>query len=298
MNIHVTGAEGNLGTHVVRALSHLGQIEGTDVAEMDIADMDQVMSVLGRHPPEVLVHTAALKGNQPSRERPADFFRVNTAGTVNLLEACRQLGVGHFVFVSSLTVHGPSIEPVDETSPKDPLHPYAGSKAAAEAMVQAYVNSYGLRASVFRPNFIVGPIPPPQPYADNIMYDFIESIQREGTIELAGDGQYQREWLHPRDVASAIGLAVASPGTGFEAYILSGHRTTMRQLAERVIQRVGAGCASANPNRGGFSLVSSDQKARRQLGWRPEVDLDSLISEIWDEYRSRLTSTNSSNNRD
>ena len=285
--IHVTGAKGALGTELTKALAGIGDVHGTDIDEMDITDPGSIIASLRKCPPEVMVHAAALKGNQPSRQRPADFFTVNTVGTVNLLEACRQLGVKRFALVSSLTVHGSSSDPVDELSPWAPLHPYAGSKGAAEVMVHAYANAYGIQAAVFRPNFIVGPISPPRPYTDNIIYDFIEAIHRTGVIELAGDGKCQREWLHPVDVASAIALAVSLPDMGYETYILAGHRVTMLELADRVIQRVGAGQVTTNPNRGGFSLISSDEKARRQLQWRPQVDLDTLIGEIWDEYRSR-----------
>ena len=120
--------QGLLGTHVIQALANLDDVHGTDLDEMDITDPGSVMTTLALRPPDVIVHTAALKGNQPSRDRPLDFFRVNTAGTVNLLEACRQLGIKRFVFVSSLTVHGPSEDPVDEASPWAPAHPYAGTK--------------------------------------------------------------------------------------------------------------------------------------------------------------------------
>ena len=298
MLIHVTGAKGLLGRSVVDALTPLGEVHGTDVEEMDITDGKEVMAALGERPPQVLVHLAALKGNQPSRERPMDFFRVNTAGTVNLLEACRELKVGHFVFISSITVHGPSADPVEESSPWAPLHPYAGSKAAAEAMVRTYSSAYGIAATVFRPNFIVGPIAAPQPYADNIVYDFIEAVQSTGVIELAGDGHYQREWLHPRDVASAVALAAASSPEGYETYVLSGNRVTMLELARCIVRKVGDGCIVTNHNRSGFSLVSSSEKARRELRWSPKVDLDSLVAEIWNEYWSRSRTTGSRHHRD
>jgi len=286
--IHVTGAKGIVGKEAVQAVAHLGEVHGTDVDDMDVCDRDSVQRTLESRPPNVLVHLAALKGNQPSRENPLAFFQVNTVGTMNLLEACRSLGVEKFIFLSSLTVHGPSPNPVIESTPWAPLHPYAGSKCSAEAMIHAYANAYGIRAVAFRPNFIVGPIDPPMLYTDNIVYDFIEAIQQTGVIELAGDGLFQREWLHPKDIASAIALAASSEGTGFDPYILSGHRTTMLELANTVVRKIGRGRVETNPNLGGFSLISSSEKAERELGWKPKVKLDTLISEIWDEYRSRL----------
>ena len=287
MLLHVTGANGVVGRAVTETLSKLGEVHGTDVDDMDVTSGKAVTATLSERPPDVVVHLAGLKGNLPGRERPLEFFGVNTFGTLNLLEASRQLGVNHFIFFSSLTVHGPGNDPVDESSPLVPQHPYSGSKGASESIVHAYANAYGMRATIFRPNFIVAPIPAPQPYVDNLIYDFIQTIHESGVIELAGDGQFQREWMHPNDVASAVALAITTPGAGCETYIVCGERVTMHELATRIIKHVGAGRITTNPDRGGFSIISSCEKARQQLNWNPQVDLDTLISEMWDEYRSR-----------
>ena len=287
MLCHVTGAKGLVGAEICKALAKLGEVHGTDVDDMDVTDLEAVKATLAARPPEVVVHLAGLKGNLPSREQPLKFFDVNTIGTVNLLEASRQLGVKHFIFFSSLTVHGPGAEPVNEVSPLNPQHPYSGSKGAAESMVHAYANGYGLRATIFRPNFIVGPMYPPQAYVDNLIYDFIQLILDTGNVELAGEGQYEREWMHPSDVASAVSLAITTARPGCETYILCGERVTMRELTARIIARVGSGQITTNPSRGGFSIISSAGKAQRELGWKPAVTLDSLIDTIWDEYRTR-----------
>lgn len=287
MLFHVTGAKGLVGEAIVEALGKLGDVHGTDVDDMDVTDLESVKSTFAARPPGVVVHLAGLKGNFPSREQPLKFFEVNTVGTVNLLEASRLQGANHFIFFSSLTAHGPGTEQVNELSPLDPQHPYSGSKGAAESMVHAYSHAYGIRATIFRPNFIVGPIYTPRPYVDNLIYDFIQAIYDSGTIELAGEGQYEREWMHPRDVASAVARAVSSSRVGCDTYILRGERVTMHDLATRIIQRVGSGKVTTNPNRGGFSIISSGEKAERELGWKPEVDLNALIGEIWDEYQSR-----------
>lgn len=287
MNIHVTGAQGLLGVEVMSALRELGTVRGSDIGEMDIRQPERIQTAFAEEVPEVVVHLAALKGNAPSRERPVDFLNVNTVGTVNLLEACRAFGVRRFIFMSSLTVHGPSDLPVDETSPWAPLHPYAASKAAAELMVQAYTKAYELQAAIFRPNFIVGPIHPPTLYSDNIIYDFIQAIERTGVIELAGDGSFQREWVYPSDVASAVAMAVRTPQEGCEAYILSANCVTMRELAACVIRRVGKGTIRMNSQRGGFSLISNSGKARQRLGWAAQIDLEGIVGAIWQEYQAR-----------
>ncbi len=287
MLIHVTGANGQVGKEVLKAVSPLGKVYGSDVAEMDITDPNIVSEVIRNQKPDVIIHVAALKGNQPSRNNPMEFFSVNTIGTINLLESCRVHGVGKFIFLSSLTVHGTSSSPVNESSPMAPIHPYAATKCSSEALLQSYSHSYGIRGVALRPNFIVGPIAAPIPYTDNLIYDFIQSIVNTGYIELAGTGEYQREWLHPKDVAHAAALAVMGHDTGFDAYILSGERVSMAQLADKVIGIIGRGFIKTRPDMPGFSLISSDTKAKDELGWQADIDLDSLISEIWNEYKSR-----------
>ena len=98
MLCHVTGSEGVVGTEVIRALKRIGDVVGTDVGNMDVTDSEAVLATLLQNPPDVVVHLAGLKGNLPSQQDPLRFFGVNTSGTLNLLEASRQLGVKHFVF--------------------------------------------------------------------------------------------------------------------------------------------------------------------------------------------------------
>ena len=287
MIYHVTGANGRVGQEVTLALENLGDVQATDVEDMDVTNGESVMSKLSVNPPDVLIHLAGLKGNIPSQEDPLKFFDVNTFGTLNLLEASRQLGVKHFIFFSSLTVHGPTTEAIDELSPLFPQHPYSGSKGASEYMVHAYSNAYGIKATIFRPNFIIAPIQAPLPYVDNLVYDFIELIKEKGVIELAGDGQYEREWMHPSDVGAAVVAAIQSQHTGCETYIIRGERVTMHEFASRIVSKVGRGQITTNPDRSGFSIISSGNKAKIELGFEPKVSLDTLITDIWNEYQVR-----------
>lgn len=287
MLCHVTGANGIVGIEVTRALSELGQVQGTDVDDMDVTNAESVMATLKANPPDVIVHLAGLKGNLPSQQDPLKFFNVNTSGTLNLLEASRALSVKQFVFFSSLTVHGPTPEPVEETSPMFPQHPYSGSKGASESMVHAYSNAYGISSTIFRPNFIVTDIPAPLPYLDNLIYTFIELIHDKGVIELAGNGEFEREWMHPSDVASAVKSAIEAGRSGCETYIIRGERVTMREFASRIVAKVGKGEITTNPAMAGFSIISSGEKAKKELNWEPKVSLDDLIDRIWDEYKSR-----------
>ena len=124
-------------------------------------------------------------------------------------------------------------------------------------------------------------------YVDNLVYDFIGLTQDPGVIELAGEGQYEREWMHPFDVGPAVAAAVYANRQGCDTYILRGERVTMREFANRIIAKVGKGQITTNPQRDGFSIISSGEKVKRELGWEPSISLDSLIDQILEEYKSR-----------
>ena len=273
----------------MRSLRSVGNVSGSDIDTLDITDAHAVSTYFEDHPADVIVHLAALKGNLESRLRPVDFFQVNTVGVLNLLEACRKLSIRKFVFMSSVTVHGRSDTAVDEASPIRPLHPYGASKAAGEALVESYAFSYGIQAVILRPNFIVGPIPAPRPYRDNFIYDFVQAAHAKGVIHLAGDGHHEREWLHPDDVANAVRAAASRDNESCETFLLSGNRLRMLDLVNKIATLVGNTQIVTDPSAHWvFSLISSNDHARRRLGWQPERDIDSIIGEIWDEYRSRL----------
>ncbi len=286
MKIHVTGANGFLAKYVIEACKDLGTIQGTDVDTMNITNAESVLSNLQKDVPDVIIHLAALQGRAVSRERPADFFKVNTEGTLNLLEVCRKLGIKKFVLMSSLTVHGKGEVPIDENATIAPLHPYGASKAAAEAIVHSYSNSFGIDAFILRPNFIGGKIP--RGYTENLIYNFIKNLDEKGFIELAGDGHYQREWVHPKDIANAIRLCILSRIKGCEAFILSEpeNRLSMMELAQRLVKKAKRGYVTTQPALEGFSLISSNRKAKEKLNWQPQVTIDEIIEEIFDGYKS------------
>ncbi|MBI2542898.1 MAG: NAD(P)-dependent oxidoreductase [Candidatus Aenigmarchaeota archaeon] len=285
MKIHVTGANGLLAKYVIDACKIFGTVDGTDVDTMDITNFENVLSHLKNNTPDVIVHLAALQGRTASRENPSKFFTVNVSGTLNLMEACRQLGIKKFVLMSSLTVHGKSEIPVDENSPILPLHPYGASKAAAELVVRSYSKSFGIHAFIMRPNYISGKIY--DSYKENIIYNFVDNIETNGLVELAGDGRFQREWVHASDIAEAIKLALLSEIDGCETFILSEteNRISMMELTNKIIKLAGKGRIATKPEIEGFSLISSNKKAKEMLNWKPKVGIDEIIEEVFNGYR-------------
>lgn len=282
VKVHVTGGKGFLGRYIVDALGGC-EVEVSDVDTLDVCDHEATLARIGASKPDVVCHLAGLTGAGASLRDPARFFEVNCGGTWSVLEACRRAEVPGFVFLSSLTVHGQTAGGVvEEASPFAPRHPYAGSKAAAELVVETYARCYGLRAATLRPTLIAGE----GQKEPNAITEFAETIQRGEEIEIYGDGSHRREWLHPEDVAGAVEAAVrwvhgaAEPVC--EAFLVSsGAPISMADLARRIIDRLGRGAVVFRPStRQAFDLCTSPGKAERELGWKARIGVEDIIRRV------------------
>jgi nucleoside-diphosphate-sugar epimerase len=288
MKIHVTGANGFLGGYVRRALSQRGHdLVLTDVDVLDVTDLEAAIAALTPDT-ELVCHLAGLTGAQASAASPRRYFEVNATGTLNVLEACRRNGIPRVVFMSTLTVHGASPEPVDESSPMAPRHPYAASKAAAEMMLSTYARSFAVSSATLRATLIAG-----EGQAEpNAVSQFAATALEGRAIELYGDGGHQREWLHPADLAAAVAAAVdwlAAQGDRVaERFIVSSRAPiAMAALAEKVISRVGRGeLTFSHPTAQAFSLTTSSTKARDLLGWRAAIGIDEIVDRVVREVES------------
>ncbi|MEM7204416.1 MAG: NAD(P)-dependent oxidoreductase [Planctomycetota bacterium] len=280
LKVHVTGGEGFLGRYIIDAMGEGYELDVTDVSSLDVTDQAATTKRLAAAKPDVVCHLAGLTGAGASLEDPRRFFEVNLTGTVNVLEACRQAGVGGFVFLSSLTVHGQTESgTVDEDSPRRPRHPYAGSKAAAELVVETYARCHQIRSAILRPTLIAGE----GQRESNAVTEFLEQAGRGEAIELFGDGSHQREWLHPSDVGTAVRAAVdyvaATEDLVCEAFLVSsGAPVSMADVAKTAIAVAGRGELRFLPStRQAFNLCTATDKARRLLRWSPDVDFVEIV---------------------
>src|SRR6266581_3164850 len=143
-SILVTGGAGFIGSHTCKALHHAGftpvcydnlsrgnaeAVKWGELVVGDLADGPLLRATLMRHRPAAVVHFAAFAYVGESAENPALYYRNNVGGTVELLDAMRECGVGHIVFSSSCAVYGvPRVVPIPENSPLDPINPYGAGK--------------------------------------------------------------------------------------------------------------------------------------------------------------------------
>ncbi|MCX7607708.1 MAG: GDP-mannose 4,6-dehydratase [Anaerolineales bacterium] len=258
---------------------------------LDIAERE----VLLRHPIltatqfDAILNLAARAGVRASLQNPWLFYETNVIGTLNLLELCRRCGIPKFLQASTSTVYGLNAPiPTPETASTDnPPQPYAASKKAAETLCYTYHSLYGLDISIVRYFTVYGPAGRP----DMSMFRFIQWITEGKPVQLYGDGEQSRGFTYVDDIARGS-LAALKP-VGFDIFNLGGHEAIrMKDLISLLEERIGKKAIVQHlpPNPGELSANLADvSKARRLLGWEPEVSLQEGIQRTIAWYNAERT---------
>ena len=248
--------------------------EGFRLVEGDIRDGALVAETMAQSRPEAIVHLAALAGVRPSLENPGEYTSVNVGGTVTLLEAARQAGVGQFVFGSSSSVYGATNQvPFSETqSISHPVSPYAASKAAGEAYCYTYHHLYGIHATLLRFFTVFGPRQRP----DLAINKFVRLMLAGQPIPMFGDGTSSRDYTYVGDIVRGI-LAALDRSLELEIINLGGSSpVTLRELIATIGEVMGhTPVIEQCPNQPGDvpRTYADVTKALRVLDWEPQVSL-------------------------
>jgi dTDP-glucose 4,6-dehydratase len=235
---------------------------------------------------EVIVNFAAESHVDRSLLSAGEFIQTNILGTQVLLDAAVRAGVERFVQVSTDEVYGDVAEGYSrEDDPLRPRSPYSASKAGAELMVNAYVETYGLNAIITRGSNTYGPYQFPEKLIPLMITNVFESLP----LPVYGDGQQARDWLYVLDHCRGILVAmergeagsVFNIGGGNERRNLDVILTLLdlmdgpRELITHVEDRLG------HDRR--YALATDRLQA---LGWRPETSFEAGLRETVDWYRA------------
>src|SRR5690606_14972803 len=251
---------------------------------------------------DAVIHFAALKAVGESCERPLDYFDNNITGTLHLLRAMRQAGVGRLVFSSSATVYGdPDKVPVDEDAPLRVTNPYGRTKLVMEQLIgDLCAADPAFQAGILRyfnpvgahPSGLIGEDPADVP--NNLMpYVCQVAIGRRAKLSVFGgdwptvDGTGVRDYIHVVDLARAHADALDTlerTGSGFTVNLGTGAGVSVLQLVrafERASGReVPYEIVARRP--GDVAEVYADPSlANRLLGWRAGLDVDAMCADAW-----------------
>ena len=247
----------------------------------DLRDAQSVRA-LAQRTYDVIVHLAARAGVRPSIEDPVGYQDVNVAGTQQVLELARTMGVLQFVFGSSSSVYGvnPRVPWSEDDHVLQPISPYASTKVSGELLGHVYASLHGIRFIALRFFTVYGPAQRP----DLAIHKFAKLMRAGRPIPVFGDGSTSRDYTYIDDIVDGIQQAVAYLERNTDVYEivnLGGARTiALRDMIERVAAAIGVHPESVPTHEqpGDVRTTSADvSRARRLLGYRPRVSFDERL---------------------
>ncbi|GAB3877072.1 UDP-glucose 4-epimerase GalE [Kibdelosporangium lantanae] len=275
--------------------------DGCRLVQADVADAASVL--LGEGFDGVL-HFAAKSLVGESMLDPAKYWYGNTMTTLSLLDAMRENGTPRLVFSSTAAVYGePEEVPIPESAPTRPTNTYGATKLAVDHMITSYANAHGLAAVSLRYFNVAGAhgrFGERHTTETHLIPIILQvAMGQRAQVQIYGDdwptedGTCIRDYIHITDLADAHLLAIESATAGRHAIYNLGNGTgfSVRQVIEACRAATGHAIpAEVAPRRAGDPavLVASSDRARSELGWKPErPDISTIVEDAWEFTRSR-----------
>ena len=264
------------------------------MVEADVRDRQHMLALLAANDVRAVAHLAAMAGVRNAIEQPDLYVNVNLNGTQNLLDAARAAGsVGNFVLASTSSVYGNTMQvPFVETDPCDrPLQPYAAAKRAAEILGYSYHHLFGQNFTVLRFFTVYGPNGRP----DMMAYLLADSIYKGKKIPLYDGGEMYRDWTFVDDTVAGIVAALDRP-LGYEIINLGRGEPVLLRNFVRIMEELSGRKANLAPMpRLAADFVRNEadiSKARRLLGYNPQVSVAEGVRRFWEWYREHDSGKN------
>lgn len=271
--------------------------------EIDIASRDSLAAFFEGESVDAVIHFAALTEVGGSMNDPAEYYRVNVAGTINLVQAMEKASVNTLVFSSSAAVYGnPDGNPISEEHPLGPINPYGRTKMMMEQIMADCEAAWGLEWVALRyfnaagadVNLPCGEWHVPETHLiPNILRSaagFGGGLELYGTCHPTPDGTAIRDYIHVSDLAGAHLAALKYLDTGRSgAFNLGiGRGFSVKEVISAAEDVLGKQISYLEkPSRPGDppSLVADSTRARENFDWSPKIrDLRAIVESAWDWY--------------
>jgi GDP-4-dehydro-6-deoxy-D-mannose reductase len=314
MRALVTGADGFVGQWLIRALLEAGdEVAGATRGDhtrlttlaveaatrvrwlsVELLEPETLAAAVKEAKPDAVYHLAAQASVEQSLKDPAGTIETNVIGTANLLEACRAHAPGAIALVvGSAEVYGavePSALPLREDAPIRPNNPYAGSKAAAEALALQYAQAGWLRVLATRSFNHTGPGQSTAFAAAAFAKQLADiAAGKQAPVLRHGNLSAQRDFLDVRDVTRAYRLLVTRGASATAYNVCSGHAVSMREIVEELGQLVDRPVElREDPDRmrpvDTPIIVGDAGLLHRDTGWQPEIPLLRTLTDLYEFF--------------
>jgi UDP-glucuronate 4-epimerase len=319
-SILITGGAGFIGSHLVDRLLSEGDWQVTVVddfndfydpaikrenatrwaknanyrlVEADIRDRAALEKVFDQANFRCIVHLAARAGVRPSLDQPQLYAETNINGTLNLLQLAREHGIRQFVFGSSSSVYGINAKvPFSEDDPiRQPISPYAATKAAGELLCHTYSHLYKIRCVALRFFTVYGARQRP----DLAIHKFARLISEGKPIPFFGDGTTRRDYTFIDDIIAGVRATIDYVGdydkSDYEVINLGESRTVELSELVAVLEKelgVNAKILRQPLQPGDVPQTYADiTKARRLLAYNPQTQIEDGIHRFVEWFRGR-----------
>lgn len=258
----------------------------------DIKDLDVCMSTC--KDVDYVLHQAAWGSVPRSIDMPLFYSLNNIQGTLNMLEAARQMHVKKFVYASSSSVYGDEAHlPKEEGYEGNLLSPYAVTKRCDEEWAKQYTLHYGLDTYGMRYFNVFGRRQDPHGAYAAVLPKFIKQLLDDEQPTINGDGKQSRDFTYIDNVIEANLKACLAPhdaagqafniAYGGREYLIDIYYTLTKTLEKNIEPKFGP------DRRGDIKHSNADiSKAKRLLGYDPEYDFERGLNEAIEWYKANL----------
>ena len=322
-NIIVTGGAGFIGSHVVRLfvrkypeykiinldkLTYAGNLENLkdienasnyEFVRADITNADEILNIFHKYGIDHVIHLAAESHVDRSIASPMEFIHTNIIGTVNLLNAAREVWDNNFkdklfYHISTDEVYGSADDGsfFTETTSYEPKSPYSASKASSDHLVRAYFNTYKIPVVISNCSNNYGPFQ----FPEKLIPLAINNIRNNKPVPVYGKGENIRDWLYVEDHARAIDLIFheSEPGNTFNIGGNNEWRNIelIYKLCEIMDDRLNRPAGTSAKlitfvkDRAGHDLryAIDSSKLQKNLGWKPTLQFEEGLAKTVDWY--------------
>jgi NAD dependent epimerase/dehydratase len=315
--IIVTGADGFIGSHLVEYLVYQGYqvkafcfynsfnswgwldsfdkevLQKIEVFTGDIRDPNGVREALKGC--DVVFHLAALIAIPFSYHSPDSYIDTNIKGTLNILQAARELNIQRVLVTSTSEVYGTAqYVPIDEKHPKQPQSPYSASKIGADAIADSFYRSFNLPVTIVRPFNTFGPRQSARAFIPTIITQLLS-----GKTEMKlGDIAPTRDLLFVKDTVRAFeAIANCNELIGHEVNIATNSEISIQEVADLLIQQLNPKAKiitdrdRIRPEKSEvFRLFGDNTKLRNHTNWTVETEFNQAILETieWFKLKENL----------